>query len=343
MCCRSHLPNILLVEGFGRLMPDACHLQCVLHVFRPLDQFRVCGNRCWVRRVFTQALANPNFWISGLSRTCHGGYTTVSLNCPKSPSIAISSFRPIHQTCLMQTQLSKTVSQYPSRLTSTRPARVVLAALLASAICLLSVWHFLPSLEDRFARADISDPKAFVGAIAIGGTDERIWEAGRLAEQFPHLKVVVSGAGTEARVRALLGPGIPADRLLVETQALNTYENAIFTANLVAPRPGDKWLLVTSAFHMPRAIGAFRKTDFDIAPWPIRDFADRDTLPADVVRHEWLGLIGYYILGRTTALFPSATDELAATNRAHSLGVALIPISLSFLITQLRAQFAALR
>jgi len=104
---------------------------------------------------------------------------------------------------------------------------------------------------------------------------------------------------------------------VLEGDSRTTAENAIFTQRLVQPKPGELWLLVTSAFHMPRSIGAFRKAGFDVEAYPVdwrtRGWADAmttfDKLSAglarsDVAAHEWTGLIAYWLAGRSSELFP---------------------------------------
>ena len=68
--------------------------------------------------------------------------------------------------------------------------------------------------------------------------------------------------GNESREANYLYPllesfGVPRERVLLEDRARNTYENAVFSKQLMKPKPGERWLLVTSAVHMPRAIGCF--------------------------------------------------------------------------------------
>jgi uncharacterized SAM-binding protein YcdF (DUF218 family) len=103
----------------------------------------------------------------------------------------------------------------------------------------------------------------------------------------------------------------------VERNAYNTAENALFAKQLVAPKQGERWLLITSAMHMPRAIGAFRKADFPVEACPV-DYqtagpAELWTPPGsllagvgklDLAVHEWLGLAVYWATGRTDSLFP---------------------------------------
>jgi uncharacterized SAM-binding protein YcdF (DUF218 family) len=66
-----------------------------------------------------------------------------------------------------------------------------------------------------------------------------------------------------------------------EANSRDTWENAVFTRDLVKPKPGETWLLVTSAWHMPRSVGIFRRLGFDVIPYPVayRTFSDaRDFL-----------------------------------------------------------------
>jgi uncharacterized SAM-binding protein YcdF (DUF218 family) len=63
--------------------------------------------------------------------------------------------------------------------------------------------------------------------------------------------------------------GISRDRAILEDRSRNTVENAVFSKAIVQPKRGERWLLVTSAYHMPRAIGVFRKAGFPIEPYPV--------------------------------------------------------------------------
>jgi len=112
--------------------------------------------------------------------------------------------------------------------------------------------------------------------------------------------------------------GIPADRLTVEDQSRDTAENARFTKALVDPKPGERWLLVTSAWHMPRSVGCFRAIGWPVVAWPTdyRSAGPQDLtslMPrasygltmVDVAAKEWVGLLAYRLTGRTDALFPA--------------------------------------
>lgn len=165
------------------------------------------------------------------------------------------------------------------------------------------------------------------GIPALNGAAERMTELVILAHRYPEARLVftggqgslVHGSVTEADVARLLWAqmGIPDSRVIYEDQSRNTHQNAVLTKALVQPRPGEVWLLVTSASHMPRSVGVFRKAGWPVVPWPVnfrtgRSFAALyDTpFPGRVGQfeagvREWVGLVAYYWLGYTDALFPA--------------------------------------
>jgi uncharacterized SAM-binding protein YcdF (DUF218 family) len=162
-------------------------------------------------------------------------------------------------------------------------------------------------LEHRFPRASVGDGRDFLGVVALGGRPDRVREAGRLAQQFPHLLVIVSGAGTRPEVLPMLGGQIDPHRVLVDETALTTYENALFSARIINKFGRSRWLLVTSASHMPRAIGAFRHQGIDVNAWPIFDPIESPLTIKRVAWHEVLGLVAYWMLRRTSELLPNPT------------------------------------
>jgi len=188
----------------------------------------------------------------------------------------------------------------------------LLAASILAAFCCLSVstrsdWVdrlLVKPLEGRYQRTDIGSLEAMTGVIAISGDDRRFAEAGRLARLYPHLKVLVSERTDIAGALTKLGGGIERSRVILETKSRNTYENAIFGASLVAPKPEDRWLLVTGALHMPRAVASFEKAGLHVEPWPLHDRAVAGVSMISPALHEWLGLLVYRLLGRTSQLFP---------------------------------------
>ncbi|MGQ0671736.1 MAG: YdcF family protein [Hyphomicrobium sp.] len=165
------------------------------------------------------------------------------------------------------------------------------------------------------------------GALTINEAGERLTESVRLARMFPTATIVFSGGvgsllrqGADATGpvgRYLVEMGVAAERIVLEGRSRNTQENAVFTAALVKPTAGQRWLLVTSAYHMPRAVGVFRRAGMTVVPCPVdyrtRGPEDRtrlfDSVPAGLMRldlavKEWVGLFAYWMLGRTDAVLP---------------------------------------
>ena len=111
--------------------------------------------------------------------------------------------------------------------------------------------------------------------------------------------------------------GLDSDRVMFDSQSRNTLENAENTFKLVNPQKGEKWVLITSAWHMPRSVGIFRKLGWEVIPYPV-DFKTTGKLELTLrippklsstsvvsnVLYEWIGLTYYRLLGRTSELFP---------------------------------------
>jgi uncharacterized SAM-binding protein YcdF (DUF218 family) len=166
------------------------------------------------------------------------------------------------------------------------------------------------------------------GGAVVSAAGDRIIAAAVLAHRYPNARLMYSGGSAnlvasddarEADYAAELfeGLGISKARLLMERQARNTHENAEFSKALAAPKPGERWLLVTSAFHMPRSVGLFRKVGFNVEAFPV-DWrlgrgADLLTLSSvagdgfmrvDLAVREWMGLIAYWATGKIDGLLP---------------------------------------
>jgi len=171
------------------------------------------------------------------------------------------------------------------------------------------------------------------GIVVLGGEIERLIDAAKLAHRYPKARVVYSGGNsnligtddTEADVAEsiFVGLGLSRDRLFLENQSRNTLENAEFSKAIAAPKPGEHWLLVTSAYHLPRSIGVFRQQGFAVEPYPIvgsrkQTWAEFLTLQSsfwervattDIAVREWMGLIAYRLAGRTSELLPSPNPK----------------------------------
>ncbi len=165
------------------------------------------------------------------------------------------------------------------------------------------------------------------GALTVNESAERLTEGVRLARALPNAKVLFSGGasalwkGGEDATRPvaayLQAVGIDSNRIMLEGGSRNTIENARLSAQLMRPTADQRWILVTSAYHMPRALGIFRKAGFTIQPWPV-DYRTRgwedvwrfsDRLPAghqrlDLAITEWAGLIFAWLSGRIDQMFP---------------------------------------
>jgi uncharacterized SAM-binding protein YcdF (DUF218 family) len=161
------------------------------------------------------------------------------------------------------------------------------------------------ALETRIPRADLVKSNPPGGIIVLGGSNSRVIAALQLARQFPHAQVILSGPGASEVAFAKAHIPDPA-RLIVDRRARNTYENALYSRDLLKTATAHHWAVVTSAVHMPRAVASFEAAGLPIAPWPVYDTPRANETLSKSVWHEILGLVGYWILGRTNTLFPKA-------------------------------------
>lgn len=202
----------------------------------------------------------------------------------------------------------------------------------------------LRPLEDRFPPWDATrgapdgivvlggaispDISVARGVVALNGAAERLTVTAELAHRYPNVRIFFTGgtasldpdAPLEAplAVKEFEALGVPHERITAEEQSRNTIENAVFSRLLADPKPGERWLLVTSASHMPRAIAAFRAAGFAVEAYPVnwhtrgrRDAAELFVSFAgglamtDYAVHEWVGLGAYWLTGKTSELFPA--------------------------------------
>jgi uncharacterized SAM-binding protein YcdF (DUF218 family) len=224
--------------------------------------------------------------------------------------------------------------------------RLLVAAVVLLAVCgfsPLGKWLLYP-LEQRFPPWDAAHG-APDGIIVLGGSidpdlsaahnraalthaADRLIEAAALAHRYPNARIVFSGGSAnlvaddtarEADYALSLfeSLGIPKERLTMERRSRNTQENAEFSKALVNPKEGERWLLVTSAFHMPRSVGLFRKAGFAVEPYPVdwraggasdlltfSSVASEGLERTDIAVREWIGLTAYWISGKIDAWFP---------------------------------------
>jgi uncharacterized SAM-binding protein YcdF (DUF218 family) len=227
--------------------------------------------------------------------------------------------------------------------------------LLVAAIVLFAICGFSPlgnlllyPLEQRFPPWDAargapagivvlggsidSDVSAAHGVAVVAGAADRIIAAAALAHRYPDARLIFTGGSAslvsddarEADYAATLfeSLGLSRERLIMERRSRNTQENAEFSRALAAPKAGERWLLVTSAFHMPRSVGLFRKAGFAVEACPVdwrvggREGLLRFTAVSlegldrvNAAVREWMGLTAYWATGKTDRLLPGPSPD----------------------------------
>lgn len=203
----------------------------------------------------------------------------------------------------------------------------------------------LLGLEERFPRPRL--PERIDGILVLGGAVDpaisraygetvfngsvaRVLGGIALARRYPDAKLaLIGGEGAfipvgfaEARANKtfVLEEGIPPSRVILEDRSRSTHENALYAKDLLRPGPEETWVLVTSAYHMPRAVGSFEAAGWKVIPYPVDykvdpiiglrpDFSLLDGLSASTLAgKEWAGLVGYRLMGWTHQLFPAPAD-----------------------------------
>jgi uncharacterized SAM-binding protein YcdF (DUF218 family) len=209
-------------------------------------------------------------------------------------------------------------------------------------LILLAILGFSPignaliiPLEDRFPPWDVTrgPPDGMIvlgGAIdgltrgnqvALSKAAERLTVVPELARRYPNARILLAGSEAKIAAQLLESLEVAESRITLEDQSRNTIENAVFSKSVAHPRPVEHWLLVTSAYHMPRAVGVFRKVGFPIEAYPVdwRTHGAEDALRpfatvsdglqrTDTAVHEWIGLLVYWLTGLTSELFPAPTE-----------------------------------
>jgi uncharacterized SAM-binding protein YcdF (DUF218 family) len=170
-------------------------------------------------------------------------------------------------------------------------------------------------LENRFplSRANMVAPD---GIILLGSAS---WIAAKLGRDFPEACLTFCGLGAASKnlIERLADFGVDPSRVSIESQSRTTFEDALYSAALLKPKPGQRWLLVAAAMHMPRAVGCFRVAGFQVEAYPVEFTTHGRSSPfspfatgcsalvqLDRAAKEWIGLIAYRLMGKTDALFP---------------------------------------
>jgi uncharacterized SAM-binding protein YcdF (DUF218 family) len=205
----------------------------------------------------------------------------------------------------------------------------------------LGSWMIYP-LESRF-ETNPRLPEQIDGIVILGGAvnpgssvdwgqlevnqyAERILALVELHRRFSQARVVFTGGNSsldgagvsesEILKRYLDELGVDPESVQFEARARNTAENASYTFRMVDPKPDSRWILVTSAYHMPRSVGAFCQAGWRPIPFPVDHYTEPtkqalfkfdllgNATGLDMAMHEWIGLLAYYATGRTPELLP---------------------------------------
>ena len=213
----------------------------------------------------------------------------------------------------------------------------VAASLVSIMIFPVDRWLIEP-LENRYSRGPW--PAHVDGIVVLGGGEDaavfaargvqapdpaegRLIAGAELARRYPGAKLIFSG-GTAAFARGRLAEadvaraiyaqmGLAPARVIPERHSRNTWENLRNSQKIANPKPGETWVLVTSALHMPRSLGIAAKLHWRMLPWPAdyittgrnegeswNDSLSQRLGKIEAAVHEWLGLAVYRLSGRWT-------------------------------------------
>jgi len=212
-------------------------------------------------------------------------------------------------------------------------ASISAAMLIGFGVLPLGVWLTQP-LEDRYPRPDwpphvdgilvlgndLDQPILLTrGVVGMLKSESRIAGAYEAARRYPKARVVFAGADwnpqTDPKAEHVVAKhifmqlGLAPERLTLEGRSRNTWENFVFSQRPAKPRPGEVWLLATSACHMPRAMAVAERVGWKMIPWPTDYLTAKDTyydfrdIPknlnrTDMAAHEWIGLLAYRLSSR---------------------------------------------
>ena len=160
--------------------------------------------------------------------------------------------------------------------------------------------------------------------INLSGSVERLTESIQLINQYPLAKIIFSGGSgtlkkfslTQGEVVKMLFNNFDIDtsKIIFELNARNTYENILLSKKIANPMPSENWLLVTSAFHMSRAMNVAETLEWTFIPFAVDFKVSKNFfwLPSlnffenmntfQFSSHEWIGLLAYYLMGRSNKI-----------------------------------------
>lgn len=230
--------------------------------------------------------------------------------------------------------------------------KVALAKSLASLLLIVNLPlllypvsdYLIYPLEQRFQKPEVM-PSNIDGIIILGGAEDlkvsvswqqaevsgaadRYIAAAELAALYPEVPVIYTGGsgllrfqtndgiGANIAQTLLTNIGIDKERLIIESQSRNTYENFLLT-KLLLPKDSGNYFLITSAFHMPRSIGLAKQQNINVIPYPVDYYSNQPAYRQwsmtylarmsvlEIAWREWIGLTVYFATGKTSAWFPN--------------------------------------
>ncbi len=176
------------------------------------------------------------------------------------------------------------------------------------------------------AGAEYGQMTAARGQTSLHAAAERLLFFFQIAERYPEARLLFSGAtgqishhgltADQVAERFAIEQGFAVERIVFERKSRNTFESVVLSKELAQPTPKEHWVVITSASHMPRSVGIFRQVGWQVTPFPVdyKTLGDLNLAPSfhasghlmmlDGAVHEWLGLIAYWLTGRSASIFP---------------------------------------
>lgn len=215
-------------------------------------------------------------------------------------------------------------------------------------------YNMLVYLETRFERPETM-PKHVDGIIVLGGTFNstlrdktgkiaangnvnRMIDFIDLANKYPRAQLIFTGGSgsllqperkeaDDAKEFLQMMGFKQTNQVLFERKSRNTFENAKYSKELAKPKAGQTWILITSAFHMPRSMGIFEQQNWKVIPYPSgpRTYGEYRLKPnvfgllgsfitLDMALREFIGISVYYFSGKSAFLVPPSPLESRDSN-----------------------------
>lgn len=160
--------------------------------------------------------------------------------------------------------------------------------------------------------------------VSLGGSVERLTESIQIIKNNPSIKIIFSGGpayinhpnlnDSDSAKIFFSQMGVDISKIIFEDNSRNTYENILFSKEIAKPKIDEKWIVITSASHMRRTINVSNKLNWKLIPYPT-DFNVGKKFKFNIsynflqnfnhsnkAVHEWVGLVYYYLLGKTNQI-----------------------------------------